>query len=160
LSSVFLRIFVKKYMKKLIFFFIPILFSSCYKEFDEPESKKYFIRCMAHHNWNQVNELGTGMGEASFGFKILDGYNHLIWEKTGYIQNQTLYFDAVASSGQYLTMYISVTDVWDYASATIEVDGQLEGFISTNDQFINQNAGFYFKKIDGKDFLVKEIKIP
>lgn len=151
-------IFVKKNMPKLLFVFLFVFFSSCYKEIGTTEPKKYYIRCMAHHNWNQVNELGTEMGEASFGFTILDEYNNLIWQKTGYIQNQTLYFDAIGSSGQYLTMYISVTDVWDYASATIEINGQLEGFISTNDQFINQSAGFYFKNIDGKEFLVKEIK--
>jgi hypothetical protein len=146
-------------MTRLFIILLSILFTGCYKETDRPEPKKYYITCMAHHNWNQVNELGTGMGEASFGFTILDEYNHLIWEKTGYIQNQTLYFDAIGSSGQYLTMYVSVTDVWDYASATIEINGQLEGFISTNDQFINQSAGFYFKNINGKEFLVKEIKL-
>ena len=150
-------------MKHILFFLLSILslsISSCKKEEEVPVIKTYNIEVRAHHWWTYTSSTGVGMGSGYYGFDVWDENYNSIWEKSGSVQNQTVTFSTTAKSGQTIWMYVSPFDVYDAISATLYVDGQYASYISEDNSLLNESTTYSLKTINGKEYIVKEIKLP
>ena len=152
-------------MRHFVFLILTILslsITSCKKEdlTENPPIKTYNIECKAKHWWTYTNEFGIGMGSGYYGFTLNDENYNDIWDKSGYVQNQTLTYSTTAKSGQYIFVYVATTDTYDYCSVEVKVDGQTVVFISEDNQFSDESSAYDFRVINGKEYIVKEIKLP
>jgi hypothetical protein len=145
-------------MKHILFLILSILslsIASCKKE-----KNTYDVECIAKHWWTQENEWGIGMGSGYYGFTLNDENYNDIWDKSGTVQDETLTFNTTAKSGDYIFVYIATYDTWDYCTAEVKVNGNSVIYISENNQFLDESTSYDFRTINGKEYIVKEIKLP
>jgi hypothetical protein len=149
-------------MKHIIIFILTIFsltITSCKKE-EVPVIKTYNLEFKSHHWWTYTSSTGIGMSSGYYGFSVFDENFNSIWDKSGTIQNQTVSFTTTAKSGQSVSLYIAPYDVYDAISANLYIDGQSTLYLFEDNSLLYDYESYDLKCINGKEYIVKEIKLP
>ena len=151
---------MKTFIKTILSIFLfSIALTSCKKE-----NKVYNLTFSAGHNVTQENQFCDPYGYYSWSVQDKD-YNSK-YDKSGFVVRETVTGSATAQKGDWIYIYISVNDVFDYGSVSCKSsDGTVFMYASTDNLYIDDSDSEDLKSINvvnqnGKDttIKVKEIK--
>jgi len=146
-------------MKHILFFLLAILslsITSCKKE-EVPVIKTYNVECVATHydDFQSVFDFGL------YSFEIYDENNNRIWDKSGTLSDTTIHYYSTAKSGQKITSFCLITNsstLDAVCTTTVNLDGISIIQLSSSDS--SSISVYDLRIINGKEYVVKEIKLP
>ena len=123
----------------------------------------YDLTFTANHGVTQENQFCNPYGYYSW--EVWDKNHNTKWKQSDYVTRTTVSGKAIARKGDYVWIYISVNDVFDYGSVACKSsDGSINIIASTNNLYIDDSESKQIKRrninINGKDtsIKVKEIR--
>ena len=152
----FMKNFIKTILSLLL---LSTALTSCKKE-----NKVYELTFSASHNVTQENQFCNPYGYYSW--SVEDKNYNSKYDESGYVVRETKKGTATATKGDWVYIYISVNDVFDYGSVSCKSsDGTVFMYASTDNLYIDDSDSEDLKSINvvnqnGKDttIKVKEIK--
>lgn len=148
-------------MKKIILgalLLLSTIFTGCNKN-----NKVYNLTFKASHNVTQENQFTNPYGYYSW--SVQDKNYNSKYDQTDYVIRETVTGTATATKGDWIYIYISVNDVFDYGSVTCNSsDGSISLYAYTDNLYIDNSDSETVKMMNinrnGKDttIQVKEIK--
>jgi hypothetical protein len=148
-------------MKKLILgalLLLSTIFVGCNKN-----DKVYELTFTATHGVTQENQFCNPYGYYSW--SVEDKKYNSKYDKTDYVIRETVTGTTTATKGDWVYIYISVNDVFDYGSVTCQSsDGSVNLYAYTDNLYIDNSDDVTLKNItinqNGKDttIKVKEVK--
>jgi hypothetical protein len=149
-------------MKNLILgalLLLSTIFVGCTKD-----DKIYELSFTANHGVTQENQFCNPYGY--YGWSVDDKDYNSKYDESGYVVRQTLTGRATAKKGDWVYIYISVNDVFDYGSVSCKSsDGSINLYAYTDNLYLSDSDNeTIYKSVDvnlnGKDttIKVKEVK--
>jgi len=150
---------MKNFIKSiLLLLLLSTVFTSCKKE-----NKVYELTFSASHNVTQENQFCNPYG--NYSWSVQDKNYNSKYDESGYVVRETKTGTATAQKGDWVYIYISVNDVFDYGSVSCHSsDGSVNLYAYTDNLYIDNSDDVTLKNItinqNGKDttIKVKEVK--
>jgi hypothetical protein len=131
--------------------FMTTVFTSCTKD-----KEQYTLTFTASHHVTEENMYCDP--SAYYGWSVEDKDYNYKFDKSGYVVRETISETTTAESGDWIFIYVSVNDVFDYGSVSCKSsDGSISLYANTDNMYIDESDSETLKHVivNDKDTIIK-----